>query len=631
MTRAFESADELVDALVATVGKRIVLGVPIGIGKAVHVVDALFRRALADDTVSLTIFTGLTLEAPRGSSELERRFLDPLVERLYADCPVPAYAKAVRAAELPANVEVREFYLRPGAWLGNPLAQQRYTSINYSHVAAELLALGVNVIAQLVSARPESPGHYSLSANPEITLDLLPALDERRRAGEPVAFVGQVNRRLPYMTGDAELDSERFDFVLEGGEFPLFQLPNRKVSPADYATAMHVASLVPDGGTLQVGIGSLSDAVAHCLILRHEAPDVFAETLARLPGGSAAPRRATLPVETGAFERGLFASSELLSDALFALYRAGILKRAADATDPAVVHAGFFIGSSALYENLRALPEARRKLIRMTRISEINTLFGDEARKRRQRTQAHFVNETMMATLLGAAVSDGLEDGRVVSGVGGQFDFVSMAHALDGAHSILMLRARRLHDGRPRSNIRWRYGHTTIPRHYRDVFVSEYGVAATRGLPDGRVVAAMLGIADSAFQDELAGAAVAAGKLDPGYRIPQDARDNSPAAIAAVFGDPDLAPRFPPYPLGTVLTPAEQRLADALGWLGQRAARPFRYAPGLLLVLLRGGGCRDGEALARMQLAEPRGLRERVMSRLVGFALGHGREESDAG
>ncbi|MDX1499968.1 MAG: acetyl-CoA hydrolase/transferase C-terminal domain-containing protein [Woeseiaceae bacterium] len=631
MTRAFESADELVDALLARVGKRIVLGLPIGIGKAVHVVDALFNRALADDSISLTIFTGLTLETPRGSNELERRFLGPLVERLYADCPVPAYATALRTGRLPANVDVREFYLRPGAWLGNPLAQQRYTSVNYSQVAAELDRLGVNVIAQLVSARAGSPGRYSLAANPEITLDLLPALDARRRAGDPVAVVGQVNRNLPYMTGDAELDAGRFDFVLECGEFPLFQLPNRKVSPADYATAMHVASLVPDGGTLQVGIGSLSDAVAHCLILRHEAPDVFAEVLARLPGGSATKRRAALPVETGPFERGLFASSELLSDALFALFRAGILKRGADAADPAVVHAGFFIGSNELYENLRALPEDRRRLIRMTRISETNTLFGDEARKRRQRTQARFVNETMMATLLGAVVSDGLEDGRVVSGVGGQFDFVSMAHALDGAHSILMLRARRLHEGRPRSNIRWHYGHVTIPRHYRDVFVSEYGIAATRGLPDSRVIAAMLGIADSTFQDELARAAVDAGKLERDYRVPQDARDNVPAAIAAVFGDPDFAPRFPPYPLGTVLTPAERRLVDALGWLGKRAARPFRHARGLATALVAGGRCRDGEALARMQLAAPRGLRERVMQRLVGFALDRGKEEIDAG
>ena len=46
----------------------------------------------------------------------------------------------------------------------------------------------------------------------------------------------------------------------------------------------------------------------------------------------------------------------------------------------------------------------------------------------------------MMATALGDAVSDGLEDGRIVSGVGGQYNFVAMAHALDDARSVLMFR-----------------------------------------------------------------------------------------------------------------------------------------------------------------------------------------------
>ena len=66
MSRAWQSATALVDALISTVGKTIVLGVPIGIGKAVHVVDALFERAVSDPSLSLTIFTGLTLTTPPG-------------------------------------------------------------------------------------------------------------------------------------------------------------------------------------------------------------------------------------------------------------------------------------------------------------------------------------------------------------------------------------------------------------------------------------------------------------------------------------------------------------------------------------------------------------------------------------
>lgn len=623
MARVFESAASLADAVIATTGKELVVGVPIGIGKAIHVVDALFERAKEDPSLSLTIFTGLTLETPTSSNELERRFLEPFVDRLYSGWPTPLYADAVRRNELPPNIHVREFYLRPGAYLSNPLAQMNYTSINYSQVVSELMELGINVLAQLVSSRPESPGRYSLSSNPEVTLDLLPRMEEKRRAGHAIAIVGQVNSKLPYMTGDAELAAERFDFILDARDcdFPLFSLPNRRVSAADYATGMHVASLLPDGGTIQIGIGSLSDAVAHCLRLRHTSPEVFTSVLDLLPGGPRSERRSILPVESAPFERGLFASSELLSDALYSLLEAGILKRAADDDDPSLVHAGFFIGSSSFYERLNVLDEDRRRLIRMTSISHVNTLYGDEARKRRQRRKARFINEAMMATLLGAAVSDGLDDGRVVSGVGGQFDFVSMAHALEDALSVLMCRAqRRDNKGVFRSNIRWTYGHTTVPRHHRDVFVSEYGIAATRGMTDRQVIDAMVHIADAAFQPELIAQAKEAGKLEQDYSPAPDAGRNTQDCLQDIFEREELCPHFPPYPLGSELTQTEQQLAEALEWLKARTARRWPTVRLVSEALLRGSRG-DSDAIARMGLDRARGLRQRVMRRLLGLAL----------
>ena len=89
----------------------------------------------------------------------------------------------------------------------------------------------------------------------------------------------------------------------------------------------------------------------------------------------------------------------------------------------------------------------------------------------------------MMLTTLGAAISDGLADGRVVSGVGGQYNFVAMAHALPGARSMLCVRSTRRKDGRLSSNIVTSYGHCTIPRHLRDIAITEYGIADLRGRP----------------------------------------------------------------------------------------------------------------------------------------------------
>ncbi|WP_405233560.1 acetyl-CoA hydrolase/transferase C-terminal domain-containing protein [Lentisalinibacter salinarum] len=632
MRAAWQEPRTLADAIIARVGRHIVLGLPVGLGKAVHVANALYERAASDSSIRLTIFTALTLEVPRAHGDLEQRFLAPLVERLYAGWPSLHYAQAIRAGTLPPNIEVREFYFRPGAYLDTPSAQQSYTSINYSQVVTELMRLGVNVVGQLVSARPESPGSYSLSCNPEISLDLLPAFREAKAAGREVAMVAQVNRRLPYMTGDAEVPADVFDFVLDAPEweFPLFGLPNRPVEAADYATGMHVASLVPDGGTVQLGIGSLSDAVAHCLALRNEQPDLFRAVLDRLPGGSASPRRAALPIETGRFREGLYGSSELMSDALYSLFERDILRRPADAGDETVLHGGFFLGSSAFYEALRQLPEDRRRLINMTGISRVNTLYGDEERKRRQRRDARFINETMMATLLGAAVSDGLEGGRVVSGVGGQFDFVSMAQALPDGLSVLMLRARRLHDGRPQSNIRWSYPHATVPRHYRDVFVSEYGIAATRGRPDREVIARMLDIADSAFQDELLSSARTAGKVPADHAVSADARLNTPEALQSIFDAPDVAPYFPAYPHGTDLTTVEQELAGALTWLeGATARLPDRLR--MTLAAMGSGRSDDSrryeDHLERLELGSPEGLGQRIMRRLVVLALDRSKRE----
>ena len=116
----------------------------------------------------------------------------------------------------------------------------------------------------------------------------------------------------------------------------------------------------------------------------------------------------------------------------------------------------------SFYRRLREMDPAKLAGIQMTRISFTNQLYGDEAGKKFARVSARFVNNAMMATALGAIISDGLEDGRVVSGVGGQYNFVEQAFALPGARSIIAINATRGTGKRTQSNVRWSYGHTTI-------------------------------------------------------------------------------------------------------------------------------------------------------------------------
>ena len=112
---------------------------------------------------------------------------------------------------------------------------------------------------------------------------------------------------------------------------------------------------------------------------------------------------------------------------------------------------------------------------------------------------------------------------------------MAQGFALSGARSLLTLEATRLVGRKVASNIRWSYGHETIPRHLRDVFVTEYGIADVRGKSDAEVIGAMLAIADSRFQDELARQAKDAGKLPKGHEIPAVHRENFPERIAAAL------------------------------------------------------------------------------------------------
>ena len=624
MTRAtpewHTAADACAEAILSKVGKNIVLGLPLGLGKANSIVNALYERAVLDPSIQLRVFTALTLGRPSGNSELERRFLDPLFERLAGNYPELAYNLADREGTLPQNVAVHEFYFPPGRRLNEPLAQQNYMSTNYTHITRDMLDRGINVIAQLVARRHgDGREQLSLSCNPDLTLDALPELNRRREAGQEIAFAGQVNEQLPFMLGPAVLEPSAFDFILHGPDcqFDLFTVPKQPVSLTEYATALHVATLIEDGGTLQIGIGSFSDAVTHALKLRQSSNADFRDLIERF--GQATP---TSPLcALAPFAEGLYANSEMLVEGLLELKRAGVLKRRV-VEDPArlgdrpgpMIHAAFFLGSKALYDELRELSEDERSDIAMTSISFVNQLYGHEELKRAQRRKARFINGALMATALGAVISDGLEDGRVISGVGGQYNFVAQAHELDGARSILTLDATRTADGRTTSNIVWSYGHTTIPQHLKDIIVTEYGVADLRGKSDRDVVAAMLNIADSRFQADLLATAKRVGKIERGYEIPDACRANFPERIESALRaarDDGLLPQFP---LGTQMTTVETRLVTALQNLKAIAhSRPRLLKAAVSAALGPSPSSEERDCLERLNLDPAGTVTEKLM------------------
>ena len=712
LTDYYEEALQCVDQVIEKVGKEIVLGTPLALGKPNHILNAFYQRAKEDPSIKLKILTALTLGKPKGKSLLESRFIEPFGDRVFGNYPDIQYAVDREKGELPENIQIIEFYYPAGKLMGVHYAQENYISTNYTHVARDMIDHGVNVLAQMVAKREEEGEvTFSLSCNPDVTIDLVPLmLEKQKKNNKAIAFVAQVNNNLPYMYGDCVVPQSYFTHVLDNKDldFDLFGPPKMAVSEADFAIGLYSSALIKDGGCLQVGIGSMGDAVNYGLILREKNNAIYKDSLSSL---GAMEKWGDLINEIGgveSFDQGLFGATEMFVDGFMDLYENDILKKTVyndetlmkllndgeikpkfdknildhlleekrisstlhsgdveflrhfgilkdkvelvgddlileavpkatsnlndldnkniilehylgdELKDGHVIHGGFFLGPKKFYQWLNDLSDAERKRFFMTSVGGINQLYWSENIDTLQRKDARFINSGLFATLSGAVCSDGLENGEIISGVGGQYNFVSMAHAIPGGRSILKIRSTRFTSKGVESNIMWNYGHTTIPRHLRDIIVTEYGIANLRGRTDEEIIIELLKISDSRFQDDLMDTAKKYGKLNQDYQIPLEYRSNYPEKLSEVFS-PFLKQGFyQKFPFGTDLTDQEIIVGGALKRL-KKATKNKGKAILLLLSNLVVSPSSKGheESLKRMGLEKPQNFKEKFFRKLL--------------
>jgi len=702
VTAILASVEECVDRTLAAVGNTLVLGAPLGLGKPVQLMNAFYRRAAVDPALSLHIVTALCLQVPHAGTALEANLAGPIMERLFGDYEELAFLAPYRAGNLPANIRVSELYFKAGSMKDSAQAQQNYISSNYTHIVRDMLALGVNVMAQMVAARDTPDGlSLSLSCNPDLTVELL---DRERVADRPLLLLAQVHDDLPFMELDAEVSPDAFDLIVRNPRYNkrLFAVPNAAVPLQDYATALHASRLIVDGGTLQVGIGALGDAVAHGCILRHRYNREYRAIVREFTRQESA-----LASDDGPFNRGLYISTEMFVNGMMHLVEHGIVKRrvydnlllqrgindgrigegvderlfeygrecgliprhldaqslgalqywgivaagvslreealcvegaslANDLDDPRVrnallaavrgtllrngriLHGGFFLGPRDFYEKLRQLDADGRSQICMTGVRRTNQLLLDYPLYCAQRRDARFINTGMIVSLNGSVASDALEDGTVISGVGGQYNFVAMANDLPGARSILCIRSTRGHGKQLQSNVVPFYGYTTIPKHLRDVVVTEYGVADLRGQSDAQVIQRLINIADSRFQDDLLQFAKAHGKVPEDYAIPESARENTPARLQAALARYQRSGILPDYPFGTDLTVQELALAASLRKIKALSEEPGQFIAATFKALLHKADPQAAKPfLERVQLEHPETTKDFIIQQLL--------------
>lgn len=701
MTEYLDDVDLCVEQTIERVGRELVIATPLGLGKPVQLLNAFYRKAASDPSISLHIHTALSLEVPRPTSEIEANLANPILARLFGDYEELDYVAPFKAGKLPGNIRITEYYVKAGSHKGNPEAQQRYVSSNYTHILRDMIGAGINVLAQMVAAREDGEGApLSLSCNTDLTLELFERIDRGELKPQVLA---QVHDTLPYMAGEAEVAASRFDAIVRNPAYnrTLFAVPNAAIPLQDYATGLHASSLIVDNGTLQIGIGALGDAVAQACILRHENTAQYRQILDDITEQPCAAAN-----DSGPFDHGLYVSTEMFVNGMMHLIERGIVKRRVydhigiqhalnedqiteavderlfeagrqagwipraldggtlaalqhwgiigpavslgdgslaidgaeipnDLDDPRaraqliatppgtlqhgrILHGGFFLGPRDFYDKLNALTPQLQSEIQMTGVSRTNQLLLNYPLYSAQRRHARFINTGMMVSLSGAVASDALEKGTVISGVGGQYNFVAMAHDLPGARSVLCIRSTRGEGDDARSNIVPYYGHCTIPKHLRDIIVTEYGVADLRGQSDAEVIKRLINVADSRFQTELLDFAREQGKIENNYRIPAFARNNTPERLAAKLQPYRAQGLLPDYPFGTQMTEQEQALASSLRHIKSLSEEPAHFIAATVRALFHRA---DPEAakpfLERVALDHPDSTRDFITQQLL--------------
>ena len=274
----------------------------------------------------------------------------------------------------------------------------------------------------------------------------------------------EVNRALPYAYGDQNgVHTSEVDYVIEGDHEPAPELPNPPPNEIDRAVARRIAAEVEDGACIQVGIGGMPNAVC------------------------------TLLLESGVRDLGIH--TEMLTDGIGDLYRAGRVSGSGKALNPGKVVYTFTLGSRALYAATDRNPDFL--------CCPVDYTNSPHMIMRNDRVVS--INNTTQIDLEGQAASE--SDGhRHISGTGGQLQFVRGAYASKGGKSFICLSSTYEKRGGRRSRIVFSLtpgNIVTTPRSDVMYVVTEYGMVNLKGKSVAERALALISLAHPDFREEL--------------------------------------------------------------------------------------------------------------------------------
>jgi acyl-CoA hydrolase len=307
--------------------------------------------------------------------------------------------------------------------------------------------LPIDVVLLQVSG-PDETGRY----NAGLGIEHLHAAIGRARL-----VIAQVNPELPWTNGDTAIEPGMIDILVPAAELPI-ELPTRAAGPIDRVIADHIARLIPDRATIELGLGAIPQAV------------------------------------TGALGRkqGLGVHSGAIGDRIADLMEAGIVDNRHKEIDPAFTVATMLMGTRRLY---RFADRNAAIHIRATSYTHDALVLGNFRR-------FVAINGGLEVDLTGQVNAETAR-GRHIGLVGGQMDFIRAANRAVEGRSIIALQSTNRERTRSRIVAKLADGIVTTPRAEADLVVTEHGIAELRGRTLAERARALVAVADPTFRAEL--------------------------------------------------------------------------------------------------------------------------------
>jgi 4-hydroxybutyrate CoA-transferase len=370
---------------------------------------------------------------------------DVTVMHLHTDGPGPHLAP-----EMVGHFRHRALFVGPNARAAVNEGRADYVPVFLSDVPRLFESGTVPLDAVFVNATPpDAHGFCSLGTSVE-------AMHAAIRAANTV--VVQLNRSMPRTLGESFIHVDDIDLAVEV-DVPPYPHANPPIGDVERRIGEHVADLVPDRATIQLGIGAIPAATAMSLTHKHD-----------------------LGIHT-----------EMFTDAVVDLVEAGVVTGAAKERNRGKIVATFLMGSPRLYDFVHDNPMVEMRAVDFTNDTHVIRSF------RRMVS----INSAIEVDLTGQVVADSIGH-RVYSGVGGQMDFIRGAALAPEGRSIIALPSTAAGGSASRivSAIREGAGVVTTRAHVRTV-VTEWGVAELFGLSLRERAKALIAIAHPDFRADL--------------------------------------------------------------------------------------------------------------------------------